>query len=59
MKFLETLPKRELAFAYGSAVYPQIGYKPGDTPMVDLIITVDDSEEFHRENISMNRKVLQ
>ncbi|EME28552.1 uncharacterized protein Gasu_39300 [Galdieria sulphuraria] len=50
---LETLPPVKFAFAYGSGAIPQIGsYK--EATMLDLILVLEDSFEWHRENMKKN-----
>nr|CAG4638474.1 EOG090X06VP [Cyclestheria hislopi] len=48
--------KLEFAFAYGSSVYKQDGYKSTKGNMVDLIFVVDDPVSFHSDNLHMNPK---
>jgi translocator assembly and maintenance protein 41 len=52
---LKTFPPVEFAFAYGSGVVEQGGYKyavsdPSKLPMLDLILVVDNAEKWHAEN---------
>lgn len=46
------------AFAYGSGVVKQSGYNystsPGELPMLDLIIVVDNTELWHTKNMVIN-----
>jgi translocator assembly and maintenance protein 41 len=42
------------AVAYGSGAVPQAGYASRDIPMLDLILVVDDAEQWHRSNLSEN-----
>lgn len=44
----------KFAFAYGSGVFPQQGYKPTDNPQVDLIFGVTYAQHFHSLNIHQN-----
>jgi len=48
-------PPMQMAFAYGSAIFRQVGYTASMNPMIDLMFTVDDAEEWHRENLKLNR----
>lgn len=44
-------------FAYGSGVKKQLGYADGSDakkPMIDLVFCVNDSLEWHRENMQIN-----
>lgn len=49
-------PGISLAFAYGSGVVTQSGYNynSSDYPMLDLILVVEDSEQWHLNNMRMN-----
>ncbi|KAK4526636.1 hypothetical protein GAYE_SCF26G4552 [Galdieria yellowstonensis] len=52
-KALDMLPPVKFAFAYGSGAVPQIGsYK--ETCMLDLILVLENSFEWHRENMERN-----
>lgn len=56
---LQGFPPVEFAFAYGSGVVEQGGYKyeqtePSKLPMLDLILVVDDSEKWHADNMVCN-----
>ncbi|CAD8154817.1 unnamed protein product [Paramecium pentaurelia] len=54
-QFIQTLPQSDLSFAYGSAVQPQFNYDyTKNKPMIDLIIAVDNVEEWHQQNIQIN-----
>lgn len=58
-ELLESFPPVEFAFAYGSGVVEQGGYKyavsdPSKLPMLDLILVVDNSEEWHASNKQLN-----
>eukprot|EP00667_Euglena_gracilis_P014448 EG_transcript_14985 len=48
---LRHFPPTRFAIAYGSGVFAQRGNVPS---MVDLIFAVDDAEEWHRENLTVN-----
>lgn len=52
---ISTLPPSRFAFAYGSAIFPQSGVTHPTNRMIDLIVAVDDPENWHTENISQNR----
>lgn len=44
-------------FAYGSGVKKQLGYADGNSakkPMIDLVFCVNDSLEWHRQNMQIN-----
>ncbi len=49
----KNFPPLEIAIAYGSAVFPQ---KNHVGKMIDLIFIVNNSKEFHKQNIIMNPK---
>ncbi|KAJ6636023.1 Phosphatidate cytidylyltransferase, mitochondrial [Pseudolycoriella hygida] len=55
---LSKFPKSfSFCFAYGSGVKKQLGYADGNSakkPMIDLVFCVNDSLEWHRENLHMN-----
>jgi len=56
---LKGFPPVEFAFAYGSGVVEQGGYKyeqsdPTKLPMMDLILVVKDSEQWHADNMLRN-----
>lgn len=58
-ELLDSFPPVEFAFAYGSGVVEQGGYKyeqavPSNMPMLDVILVVEDSEKWHAENLRMN-----
>jgi len=56
--FSEILSKfpanRSLVFAYGSGVFRQEGHKDTKDNMTDFIFTVNDSEQWHRENLAIH-----
>lgn len=59
LELLNTFPPVKFAFAYGSGVVEQGGYKyesmdPSKLPMLDLILVVDDALEWHTSNKIMN-----
>jgi mitochondrial translocator assembly and maintenance protein 41 len=57
-------PNVSLCFAYGSGVKKQVGYdgvaakggqsSTGKKPMIDLLFTVDNSYQWHSQNLQMN-----
>jgi len=51
----EHLPPVSTCLAYGSGAIRQDGYSSAEAPMLDLILVVDDAEEWHRQNFVMNR----
>ncbi|GJQ12809.1 hypothetical protein GpartN1_g4600.t1 [Galdieria partita] len=52
-KALGSLPPVKFAFAYGSGAVPQMGtYK--ETSMLDLILVLEDSFQWHQENMKRN-----
>ena len=56
-ELLKMFPPVEYAFAYGSGAVEQGGYdyqKKKSFPMLDIILVVEDSEAWHRSNLSMN-----
>jgi len=56
LEILASLPPARFAFSYGSAVFPQaqnnINKRGG---MLDLVLAVDDAEQWHAENLVLNR----
>ena len=54
--YLSALPDFNFAVTYGSGVFRQIGYSTNDQKdaMLDIIIGVEDVEEWHRVNIQLN-----
>jgi len=53
-KILSHFPPVEFAFAYGSAIFPQDGYKQNDKVVADYIWAVDSPDEWHKKNIKQN-----
>lgn len=53
-RVLSDLPAPAFAFAYGSGVFPQIGVKAPGRRMLDLVIAVDNAEQWHNENMERN-----
>ncbi|RYG69323.1 hypothetical protein EON64_03020 [archaeon] len=55
---LPIFPSVEFAFSYGSGAVQQGGYQykksASELPMLDIIMVVEDSEEWHRENMLRN-----
>lgn len=59
IELLDSFPPVEFAFAYGSGVVEQGGYKyehtdPSKLPMLDIILVVENSEKWHTENMKCN-----
>eukprot|EP01103_Thecamoeba_quadrilineata_P005128 TRINITY_DN1496_c0_g1_i6.p1 TRINITY_DN1496_c0_g1~~TRINITY_DN1496_c0_g1_i6.p1 ORF type:complete len:309 (+),score=73.81 TRINITY_DN1496_c0_g1_i6:216-1142(+) len=50
----DRLPEFRFGFAYGSGIFKQKGYKEGEKPMLDLILAVDNSRDWHQNNIARN-----
>lgn len=46
----------QLAFAYGSGIFPQSGHQDMSKNMLDFIFAVDDPVQWHRENLKHNSK---
>ncbi|CAM9382890.1 unnamed protein product [Scytosiphon promiscuus] len=60
-ELMAAFPAVEFAFAYGSGVLKQQGYaedvsRPSELPMLDLVLAVKDSEEWHEANLERNRE---
>lgn len=54
-RVLESFPDGiQMAFAYGSGVYQQVGHLDMSQNMLDFIIVVDDPLAWHRENLKRN-----
>lgn len=57
----QNFPPVKFIMAYGSGVFQQVGYDDlakktsNDLPMIDLILAVENSEEWHRQNLEQNR----
>lgn len=49
-EFLETKPEVIDVIGYGSGVKKQVGYTDDTKRQIDLIVTVDDSNKYHKEN---------
>lgn len=45
---------RCFSFAYGSGVFQQVGHSPPKGNMTDLILAVNDPQEWHQENLEKN-----
>lgn len=50
------LPKVKFAVAYGSAVFQQANVKAKSDGMVDLLLIVNNRQEFHQCNMELNRE---
>lgn len=55
-RLIQRFPKLQYCFAYGSGVKKQIGYDEAaqKEAMIDLILCVDDTYEWHAENLKRN-----
>ena len=55
-RYLSGLPEYEFAITYGSGVFPQKGYSAKDVhnAMLDVIVGVENPEEWHRANLGKN-----
>eukprot|EP00033_Pygsuia_biforma_P003566 GCRY01003901.1.p1 GENE.GCRY01003901.1~~GCRY01003901.1.p1 ORF type:complete len:221 (+),score=5.40 GCRY01003901.1:156-818(+) len=51
---LNSFPKIQFGFGYGSGVFEQKGYSDKSKPMVDFIFVVDDPLSWHAENLNRN-----
>lgn len=53
---VEEFPEYIEAFGYGSGIVPQTGYDyTKDTPLMDVLIVVDDVYAWHAKNWRQNR----
>lgn len=46
--------KPDYAMAYGSGVFKQEGHSEGEKPMVDIVLAVEDTAQWHAENLLTN-----
>lgn len=54
-KILSLFPNKcSFSFAYGSGVFKQSGFNVSQNNMIDLIFVVEDSSQWHKENILKN-----
>eukprot|EP00903_Cladosiphon_okamuranus_P009410 g8974.t1 len=58
-EIVSAFPAVEFAFAYGSGVVQQKGYaeyvsRPSELPMLDLVLVVNDSKNWHQANLERN-----
>jgi len=53
-KILTYFPPVDFAFAYGSAIFPQEGYKADEKLVADFIYAVNSPDEWHKMNIERN-----
>ena len=52
----EEFPTYRAAFGYGSGIVPQTGYDYSkETPLMDILMVVDDVYEWHAQNWRQNR----
>eukprot|EP00656_Telonema_subtile_P003916 TRINITY_DN11772_c0_g1_i1.p1 TRINITY_DN11772_c0_g1~~TRINITY_DN11772_c0_g1_i1.p1 ORF type:complete len:357 (+),score=106.98 TRINITY_DN11772_c0_g1_i1:180-1250(+) len=54
-EILGCLPPASFAMAYGSGVFQQKGYDATQRPMIDFILGVHDSAEWHTLNLAANK----
>ena len=54
-KLLSDFPEVILAFAYGSAVFAQDDNADAKNNMLDIVLVVDDTLEWHEANMKINR----
>ncbi|XP_063224067.1 phosphatidate cytidylyltransferase, mitochondrial [Bacillus rossius redtenbacheri] len=56
-RIVELFPQKfTFCFAYGSGVFKQLGSSDQSKNVIDIIFSVDNPSEWHRENIAKNRK---
>jgi len=53
---LTHFPTVDFAFAYGSAIFPQEGYKDNHQLVFDYIYAVENPNEWHQKNLDQNPK---
>ncbi|XP_013422051.1 phosphatidate cytidylyltransferase, mitochondrial [Lingula anatina] len=54
-QIISHFPEQNMAFAYGSGVFKQLGHTDPTKNMLDFFFVVDDPVEWHRANIAKNR----
>lgn len=54
--FLNERPDVVGAYGYGSGVFKQNNYNVEEKPQIDLILVVDNMQEWHKQNIASNPK---
>jgi len=54
-EFASKRPEAKAIFGYGSGVFHQASYTNNDKPQIDVIFVVDDLEDWHLTNISLNK----
>jgi translocator assembly and maintenance protein 41 len=52
---VNSMPAIRYGFAYGSGAVKQEGYSSEDKPMIDFVFVVDDSRQWHIDNLKANR----
>ena len=53
-EFLADRPEVVGAFGYGSGVFKQSNYNGEVKPQIDLILVVDNMQDWHKKNIAQN-----
>ncbi len=59
IEFLNQMPEVNSATAYGSGFFKQNGADPNEKKSMDLILSVDNPNEWHTENLAKNRQMYQ
>lgn len=54
LQVLPNFPAVRFGFAYGSGAFPQENNPQGEGTMLDLVFSVDDSQQWHRDNMARN-----
>lgn len=55
-QFADNRPNAIGVFSYGSGVFKQSSYLPSDKPQIDMLFLVDDMQEWHFENMRLNKR---